>query len=484
MSRKAKLVPCRTLRIGWMGKIVVTLSAVMLLLALIGAQAPSSTSNNVSDPGVRQGSPGAGSPIPGLTPNQLAMFTAGMVTFSEIDSVSGTIAGTGSGLGPRFNAESCAQCHAAPAIGGSSPSINPQIAAATDQNAGNQIPFFITPNGPVREARFPFASNLRTPDGGVHDLFTISGRSDAQGCSLTQPDFQTAANNNNLIFRIPTPAFGGGLIEAIPDSAIVGQMKSSLTAAAKLQNGIAGRVNTAGASSSSGDQGTPNTSGNDGTITRFGWKAQNKSLEIFAGEAYNVEMGVTNELFPNKRDETPGCVYNGTPEDQTNFDKTGTDFASDIVHFAAFMRFLDQPQPAPATPSTTHGEQVFQAIGCALCHNPSFVTGKSSVAALSNVTANLYSDLLLHHMGPRLADNIKQGAAAGDEFRTAPLWGLGQRIFFVHDGRTNDLVKAIAAHASSGNGQYPSSESNAVIKNFQGLSAQDQQDLLNFLRSL
>jgi CxxC motif-containing protein (DUF1111 family) len=87
-------------------------------------------------------------------------------------------------------------------------------------------------------------------------------------------------------------------------------------------------------------------------------------------------------------------------------------------------------------------------------------------------------------MGPNLADYVSQGAAAGDEFRTAPLWGLGQRIFFLHDGRTTNLVKAITAHSSHGDGQYPDSEANAVIDNFKKLSAQDQQDLLNFLRSL
>ncbi len=106
------------------------------------------------------------------------------------------------------------------------------------------------------------------------------------------------------------------------------------------------------------------------------------------------------------------------------------------------------------------------------------------MAALSNIQANLYSDLLLHHMGPNLADNVGQGAADGDEFRTAPLWGLGQRIFFLHDGRTADLVQTIQAHGSNGNRQYPSSEANGVVNNYNHLSTSQQQDLLNFLRSL
>ncbi len=161
--------------------------------------------------------------------------------------------------------------------------------------------------------------------------------------------------------------------------------------------GISGRPNRF---LTGGITGSPNTSGNDGTITRFGWKAQNKSLEIFSGEAYNVEMGITNELFPNERDETPGCSFTATPEDATNFDESGPEVASDVVRFATFMRFLDQPQPAPPTPSTQNGAKVFQQIGCSLCHTPTFTTGQSSVGALSNIPANLFSDLLLHHMGP------------------------------------------------------------------------------------
>jgi CxxC motif-containing protein (DUF1111 family) len=233
-----------------------------------------------------------------------------------------------------------------------------------------------------------------------------------------------------------------------------------------------------------GIAGRPNTSGNDGTITRFGWKAQNKSLAVFSGEAYNVEVGVTNELFNTERDQTAGCQFNATPEDSLHFDLDGTQMPSDVTSFTNFMRMLDQPAPGPGSGSTQHGSQLFSQIGCALCHTPAMTTGNSSVAALSNVQANLYSDILLHHMGPNLADNISQGVAGGDEFRTAPLWGLGQRIFFLHDGRTSDLVQAIQNHFSNGNRTYPSSEANGVVNGYNRLSPSDQQDLLNFLRSL
>ena len=412
------------------------------------------------DPGVRGGTPGAGTPVSGLTANQLAFFSAGIESFEEQDTVT-------SGLGPRFNAEGCAQCHAQPATGGTSPFVNPQVAVANDQGATNQVPSFIALNGPVREARFPYTLDLKHIDGGVHALFTVTGRTDAPGCNISQDNFAKAAQEGDLIFRIPTPVFGSGLIETISDATILANMNNNLSQKHNL--GVFGR---------------PNTSANDGTITRFGWKAQNKSLEVFSGEAYNVEVGVTNELFNTERDQTPGCQFNPTPEDSTNFDLDGTSLPSDLIRFTMFMRFLDQPQPGTSSPSTQHGSQVFSQIGCALCHTPSLTTGLSSVAALSNIPANLYSDILLHHMGPNLADNVSQGVAGGDEFRTAPLWGLGQRIFFLHDGRTSDLVQAIQAHASGGNRQYQSSEANGAVNNYNKLSGGDQQDLLNFLRSL
>jgi len=265
-----------------------------------------------------------------------------------------------------------------------------------------------------------------------------------------------------LIFRIPTPVFGAGLIENIPDDVIIQNKNSNLYLKRAL--GIVGHENR---------------SANDGSITRFGWKAQVKSLLVFAGEAYNVEMGVTNELFPQERDETAGCLFNPLPEDYTNYDATlVTDMSSDIELFAFFMRLLAPPTPVSDTPSFKSGRRLFNQIGCALCHTPQLTTGKTAIAALSNQPVNLFSDLLLHHMGNGLADDIVQGSAGPDQFRTAPLWGLGQRIFFLHDGRTTDLLEAIAAHKSGG------SEADAVIRSFEQLTGRQKQDILNFLRSL
>jgi CxxC motif-containing protein (DUF1111 family) len=434
-----------------------TSTPLLIAFAAFAASLPLND-RRAADPGPRPGPPAAGGPLAGLTPDELTYFLGGQQLFMKVDSVQGTIPGTDRGLGPGFNMDSCAGCHAHPAVGGSSPALNPQVAAATAQGATNVTPFFVQPDGPVREARFKYRAD-GSRDGAVHPLFTIAGRSDAPGCALAQPDFRAAAAANNLVFRIPTPAFGAGLIEAIPDEEI--RRNQAAGAAARRALGIAGH---------------PNTNGNDGTITRFGWKAQNKSLMLFAAEAYNVEQGVTNEIFPNERSAEAGCIFNGVPESTTNFEATRpADAPGDIAQFAIFMRFLAPPAPAPETPSITRGRAVFSNAGCALCHTPTLTTGPSSSVALSRRPVNLYSDLLVHRMGAPLADDIVQGAAGPDEFRTAPLWGLGQRLFFLHDGRTADLLEAIRAHGG---------EAERTVERFRELPETSKQDLLNFLRSL
>jgi CxxC motif-containing protein (DUF1111 family) len=274
---------------------------------------------------------------------------------------------------------------------------------------------------------------------------------------ISQPDFATHVGSRDVIFRIPTPVFGAGLIEAISDSTIAANETPG------KPFGIVGHANR---------------SGNDGTITRFGWKAQNKSLAIFAGEAYNVEQGVTNDLFPDERGEggvqdSLACRTVPSAQDHTHYELTQPEkVPSDTEAFGNFMRFLAPPAPVGSYGSVTvasiaNGRTQFGIAGCAVCHMPSMPTGNHSTIALANGTANLFSDLLVHNMG-LLGDGIAQGNAGPNEFRTAPLWGLGQRIFFLHDGRTTDLNTAIQAHAAGGTD--PSSEANTVINNFNGLS--------------
>ena len=464
---------------------VVTILGAVLFPGMVFAQ---------TDPGVRSNTGvNAGQPFASVNANSndLAFFQTGLAQFNEHQ----TVTGDNSGLGPRFNMDSCGTCHSQPAPGGTSPASgmfpnvgpNPQsqvILNGIVNGNTNTIPFFVHPSGPVREARFPFFfdqfgnPNPNAPNGGVEDLFTVSGRSDAGSCSLQQPSFNVAGATNNIIFRIPTPVFGTGLMANIDDSTLLANR------AAKANNGF-------------GISGTFNHNGNDGTISRFGWKAQNKSLMIFAGEAYNVEMGISNELFTQDR-PLPGedqfgsglpanCLNlagTGYPEDITHSNgASASTVSSDVGLFNVFMQFLDQPTPSTAFPvgaaSIANGRRLFSAIGCALCHTPTLTTQPSKLTlGLSNATTNLFSDLEIHHMGIGLADNVSQGGAGGDQFRTAPLWGLGQRIFFLHDGRTTNLITAINAHDSSG------SEADIAVDTFQSLSPGQQQDILNFLRSL
>src|SRR4029077_17467866 len=200
-------------------------------------------------------------------------------------------------------------------------------------------------------------ANVNNPNGGVETIFTVSGRADAGACSLTQPSFAQAAAANNLIFRIPTPLFGSGLIANIDDSTLL----NNQAAQAGNAFGIAGAFNR---------------NGNDGTITRFGWKAQNKSLMIFSGEAYNVEMGISNELFQQDRPlpeeelqgGLPGNCLNlagkGYPEDITHsLGNSASTVTSDVGLFNVFMQFLDQPTASTDTPggaaSISNGRNLF-----------------------------------------------------------------------------------------------------------------------------
>ena len=456
-----------------------------------------------TDPGVRPGAingqtgatPTSPLPLPSVTPGgPLEFFQDGLERFQTAEVVAG---GEDNGLGPRFNLESCSGCHSQPSVGGSSPPTNPQFTVISRGVASaqtNVVPTFITANGPVREARFPFfftaggAVNTNAPNGGVETLYTVSGRPDAgSGCNLTQPPFALAQSTNNIIFRIPTPTFGAGLLENIDDSTLIA-------------------IRRARSGNNLGISGAFNVNGNDGTIARFGWKAQNKSLQIFSGEAYNVEMGITSELFPQERalpgEESSGaglpaaCLNLGRagyPEDTTHFSPTASSsnpavvnasIPSDAVQFSTFMRLLAPPLPSTTTPggsnSIVNGRNAFVNIGCGSCHTPTINSTQPSnvTASLGNAAVNAFTDLEVHHMGTGLADNVSQGNAGGDQFRTAPLWGLGQRIFFLHDGRTSNLLVAIRTHSGQG------SEANQVISNFNLLAPGTQQDLLNFLRSL
>ena len=470
------------------------------------------------------------------------------------------------GLGPSFNALSCFACHAEPTVGGASPGIvtvngntvasnfapgvqysgladNPEFIAAGADGATNTLPCFLVPsgatgcsgislgdfgaplnfnNGPVVEVRFPagFGSSTITPPntdpvdpGAVADLFTFMGRSDApSGCTIAQEPISQQLEEGNAIFRTPTPTFGLGLVENTPELEL--RQNAELAAAVKTSLGIS--------------NGVFNHSGNDQSITRFGWKAQNKSLLMFAGEASNVEMGVTNELFPNERTTGNGanCTPNPQPEDQvlgTTPLTTASQISSAMEDNAVFMRLNASPSqcdfasgttggggtgnpicnalsnaalqgqcffgtsatgsPSAFCTSATGGLPVY-GIGCVLCHSSSLTTANSNTPGLGNQTFAPYSDFALHAMGSD-GDGVSQGQANGNQFRTAPLWGAGQRFFFMHDGRFFNLDDAVKGHCPNGDSTTTPNESCDVINTYKNTLTTAQKTLiLEFLRSL
>ena len=435
-----------------------------------GLQQNVATPPNVTatDPGPRPLPANAGSFLASLSANEQQIEPSITTEFNRVQNVIVT-SPTDGGLGPRFNSNSCASCHAYPAAGGSSPTTNPLFSVYNYNGAKNSMPFFETSTGPVVEARFINQPGTTIPDGTVHQNFVITGRSDATGCNIAQPDFNTAASNGNLVLRQVPPTYGDGLIEVVRNSDIIANMNANQSIKQTL--GITGH---------------PNYSGNDGSIQRFGWKAQVRSTLLMAANQMQNEMGVTNDVFPNEIDQTPGCVLNPVPETVTNFTPgiLTEMFPGDYSRTEYYIQWLAPPVPVKLNSSTSNGKTQFTNAGCVYCHTTSFKTPATSRPALGNITINLYSDLIVHHMGPGLADGLAQGQAGPDEFRTAPLWGIGQRLWFMHDGRTSNIVTAIEDHMSSANGTYPASEANAAVTNFNNLSSKNQQDLVNFLRSL
>jgi CxxC motif-containing protein (DUF1111 family) len=441
------------------------------------------TTGAAADPGPRPLSVNPNMPpvLPGATASDTALFNAAMALFNTGFSVKGTLvthvngnhAFTGSGLGPRWNSFSCRECHGAPVMGGVSFKTNSQATLATGVGTdygilapAQQTPPFLTVNGSSLAARLKYKPD-GTRDGQVHQLFTIAGRSDAPGCNIVQENWPAQVAANNVSVRITTPTFGAGLIEAITDAAILaGKQGDAATHTARAGLGIAGHENKLV----------------DGTVGRFGWKAQTRTLNQFSADAFEHEMGVTSAAFPAPNDAAPSCNFKSGLDDKLLSTPAGQMKMTDLV--AAGMRLSAPRPPIALSSSANNGQALFGSVGCALCHTPSFTTPTSKTAALSSKTVALYSDLLVHHMGAGLADDIIQGTAGPDEFRTAPLWGLGQRFYFLHDGRTSDLKAAILAHAGAAKGSWPASEANGVVTKFNALTESQKQDLLNFLRAL
>ncbi len=369
-----------------------------------------------------------GQAMPGLSEEEKESFEDGLKAFSGVETRS-------DGLGPVFNGTTCAECHKAGAIGGAG--LDLTISRITRIGGMVQGVYSDLTNlgGPVLQSR-----SLREFD----TTCPISGEVVPRGAASSR--------------RITTPLFGAGLLEAIPEDTILAN------AAIQYPDGLHGVPNIVF---------NPETGHNE--IGRFGWKGQHSSLHLFAGDAYLNEMGITTTSFPSEnlpqgRSIPTGWEPFASPEDEDG----------DVDKFTIFMRLL--APPGRQLPLTTElvarvqaGEQLFNTMRCSGCHMPSMKTGPSSIPALSNQTIYPYSDLLLHRMGPGLADGIRQGTAQEDQFKTAPLWGLSRRVFFMHDGRTKDLSEAIAYHDG---------EAAPARNRFLLINAVDKAAVLAFLKSL
>ena len=368
------------------------------------------------------GEPQFGDPLPGIGPTEFELFRLGLDDFLEVEEPE-------EGLGPVFNGRSCAECHSVPAVGGSGTIL--------ELRAGH---------------RNEDGSYTELPGGSLFQLFSIP----PHGCQkLVPPEANVFSRRKAL------PLFGNGLVEAIPEQTLL------LRAAANLSHpdGIGGRPHM-----------VVDVSTDATRVGRFGWKAQQATLIAFGAEAYLEEMGITSDLFPleveagfNDPRKTRDCDPRPDPEDA----REPLAGLRGIDNFDNFMRLLGPPPRGPQSVLTDAGERVFEQVGCAACHLPVMLTGPARQPWLDRQPVRLYSDLLLHNIGT--GDGLPQGDASGDEFRTAPLWGLRVRSPFLHDGRAATIEQAIRMHW----GQAAQSG-----RRFEALTEQERAALLQFLKSL
>jgi CxxC motif-containing protein (DUF1111 family) len=367
--------------------------------------------------------PKPGDPLPGISASQFSEFRLGQSDFLEVET-------TDDGLGPAFNATSCAVCHNVPAIGGGG--VIAEMRAAYRDGDG----------------RF---RALGADGETLMHLFSTPSHT----CQAIIPE-----EMNVVARRIPVPLFGAGLVEAIPDEAI----RALEDPTDRNRDGVKGRAAI-----------VRDVATGDMRVGRFGWKAQHATLLAFAADAYRNEMGITNDLFPQESAygisaaQMRLCDAVPDPEDVRD-PSTGR---RGIDNFEAFMRFLAPVTRATVDDTVREGERVFGAIGCAACHVPALITGPSSTPAFSRRPVPLFSDLLLHDIGT--GDGIPQGAAGPNEIRTAPLWGLRFRRPLLHDGTAANAEEAITRHGN---------EADLARRGFAAATAAERGALLAFLRSL
>jgi CxxC motif-containing protein (DUF1111 family) len=366
-------------------------------------------------------------PVPGLTQDEMVAFSRGDAEFARRFAPA-------TGLGPIFNNVSCASCHSGDGRGRLENALQ-RIGSAADD-------YLISQGGPqIQDRAIPGALAEVVPAGA------------------------------DVSLRLPPPVFGMGLIEAIPESAV-------LTLADPNDSdgdGISGRANFVKAS----DYVPHSTPGGGAELRlgRFGRKAQVSNLVQQVVEAYHQDIGITSEFRPEEN-ENPLAGLTGTATDHAADPEVPSSTVQAVVHY---VRALAPPAPGAESPRRAEGQTLFQQVGCASCHVPSLTTSTSPLAALANRTAELYSDLLLHDMGPELADNRPDGLASGREWRTTPLWGLRLMrqfldgdAFLMHDGRARTVDEAIRLHGG---------EALAARDAFVALTPAQRAALLDFVES-
>lgn len=368
-----------------------------------------------------------GDPLPGILPVEFERFRLGLDDFLEVETAE-------EGLGPAFNASSCAVCHNVPAIGG--------FSLVTETRAAHR-----DENGEIRAPQAPDGTPLDT-------LFHIFS-TPPHGCQPAIPD-----EANIIAHRIPIATFGAGLVEAIPDETLLALEDPD----DRNGDGISGRAARVV------DLGT-----GDRRVGRFGWKAQHATLRTFGADAYRNEMGITNEIFPDElatgvsAGQMRRCDPVADPEDRVD-PRTRL---SALDNFEAFMKFLAPPPRGPIDDAVRAGEQLFRAVGCAACHVPALETGPSSHPLFDRKSVPLFSDLLLHDVGT--GDGIPQASARPNEIRTPSLWGLRTRRPFLHDGSASTPEEAIQRHRG---------EAEAARRRFERATPAQRAALIRFLGSL
>ncbi len=370
-------------------------------------------------------------PIEGLTNEQRGIFARGDEAFGEVFTFQ-------TGLGPLFNQASCERCHVGD--GRSHPRVNLKR----------------------------FGNNL---GGGQFDPLAELGGPQLQERSIPGYPAETIPAHANAISERGGPIVVGlGLIEAIPDQTILSYADPNDANG----DGVSGRPNLIAAPDYLGLPAGP-YSGK--YLGRFGRKAGAINLLQQTANAYHQDMGITSDFIP---EENFNPLAGGQGGDPVADPEVPAATVHDVVFY---LQTLRPPVRRNADDATVkRGEQIFQSIMCTACHVPVMMTGASPIAPLNAVPAHLYSDLLLHDMGPDLADNLIEGEATGTEWRTTPLWGLGiiEHVLggtpvYLHDGRTSDLRVVIELHKG---------EANASRLAFQRLTAADQEALIRFLKSL